>query len=126
MYTITIAPTNNQQSPALLPLTLCRIILYDHVSASHYLEGKLKANIAGDDAADSVESSVDKLTEPSSSEYGNGFSLAPTKWLIMLDIGREKGTWMPQSWGISGRWVPGATAVTTVSIVSVCKNIIGC
>ncbi|CAN0496975.1 unnamed protein product, partial [Laminaria digitata] len=33
------------------------------------------------------------------------FSLAPTKWLIVMDIGREKGTWMPQSWGISGRRV---------------------
>lgn len=32
------------------------------------------------------------------------FSLAPTRWLISMDIGREKGTWIPQSWGISGRW----------------------
>lgn len=68
-------------------------------------KGKLTANVAGDDTAGSVENSADKLTEPSSSEYGNGFSLAPTKWLIMMDIGREKGTWMPQSWGISGRRV---------------------
>lgn len=89
-----------------LTLTLCGIIIYDRVSASHRLEGKLTANVAGDDTAGSVENSADKLTEPSSSEYGNGFSLAPTKWLIMMDIGREKGTWMPQSWGISGRWVP--------------------
>lgn len=31
------------------------------------------------------------------------FGLAPTRWLISMDIGREKGTWMPQSWGVSGR-----------------------
>ncbi|CAN0227833.1 unnamed protein product [Ectocarpus sp. 4 AP-2014] len=33
------------------------------------------------------------------------FSLAPSRWLVMMDIGREKGTWMPQSWGRSGRRV---------------------
>eukprot|EP00903_Cladosiphon_okamuranus_P014178 g13175.t1 len=33
------------------------------------------------------------------------FSLAPSQWLVMLDVGREKGTWMPQNWGISGRRV---------------------
>lgn len=69
------------------------------------LEGKSSVNVAGDDdATDSAENSKAKLTGSSSSEYNNGFSLAPTKWLIMMDIGREKGTWMPQSWGVSGRW----------------------
>lgn len=29
--------------------------------------------------------------------------LASSCWLLKLDIGREKGTWMPQSWGRSGR-----------------------
>jgi hypothetical protein len=25
-----------------------------------------------------------------------------TRWKVMLNIGREAGTWMPKTWGISG------------------------
>ncbi|CAN0524221.1 unnamed protein product, partial [Scytosiphon promiscuus] len=49
--------------------------------------------------SDAQESSKPPLPDVTSSP----FSLAPSRWLVMMEIGREKGTWMPQNWGISGR-----------------------
>lgn len=47
-------------------------------------------------------------TAPDLEMPSSPFSLAPSRWLVMMDIGREKGTWMPQSWGRSGRYAHGS------------------
>lgn len=68
-------------APAPFPLSL------------RFYEGKPKVQDNQPTAA------VLEKVEPSSP-----FSLAPSQWLVMMDVGREKGTWMPQNWGISGRY----------------------
>lgn len=40
-------------------------------------------------------SEFDELSAPAG-------SLAGTKWTLLLDVGPEKGTWMPPAWGRSG------------------------
>lgn len=62
-------------------------------------KGKLDIGEENVGVANASNPSPQTESEPANSP----FSLAPTRWLISMDIGREKGTWMPQSWGISGR-----------------------
>lgn len=54
------------------------------------------------------DENVPPETAPDLEMPSSPFSLAPSRWLVMMDIGREKGTWMPQSWGRSGRYVHGS------------------
>jgi hypothetical protein len=42
------------------------------------------------------------LSSPSSSSSNKEPSLEHTYWKVQLNIGREPGTWMPKTWGVSG------------------------
>lgn len=52
--------------------------------------------------SEGVESKQDEAASISDDRSIPGEPLAGTRWDIEIDIGREKGTWMPQLWGSRG------------------------